>query len=320
MYNLLMVSASGYWQDDQSDNFDISRFLEYTREQIRAKYLPINSSNLAKLSSSPALFAYEFPADISNDDDDYPGVARVGHISEVRQRNNKIEYNYKFDSEIKPIPMRKLASLAWELDINTKQFENYRTHWAIKDIDLFEILRKNGFLTESNPVAPDIIKQLNEIKIELPSVLSGKQKVFIVHGRDDGIKNEVALWISLIGFEHVILHEQANKGRTLITKFREITVDAAFAIVIMTPDDVGGLAGGQQSNRARQNVIFELGYLLGQMDPSRVAALVVGSDLEKPSDYEGVVYISYDKRGAWKLDLAREFHALGIPFDITKTY
>ena len=93
-----------------------------------------------------------------------------------------------------------------------------------------------------------------------------------------------------------------------------------FAIVIMTPDDVGGLAGEGQSYRARQNVIFEMGFFIGQLGLERVAALIVGPDIEKPSDYDGVVYIAYDQRGGWKLDLAREFSALRIPFDPSKTY
>ena len=136
-----------------------------------------------------------------------------------------------------------------------------------------------------------------------------------MHGRDDGLKNEVGRWLGRIGFDDVILHEQANVGRTLITKFEEVAKDAVYAVVLMTPDDVGGLPGEDQRYRARQNVIFELGYFIGKLGGHRVAAIIVG-DIEKPSDYQGVVYIPYDKAGGWKVQLAREFKALKLPFDL----
>jgi hypothetical protein len=59
----------------------------------------------------------------------------------------------------------------------------------------------------------------------------------------------------------------------------------------MTPDDVGGKVGGPQRPRARQNVVFELGFLIGKLGLSHVGALVKG-DVERPSDFEGVAYIT----------------------------
>jgi hypothetical protein len=47
------------------------------------------------------------------------------------------------------------------------------------------------------------------------------RKVFVVHGRDDAAKNEVALFLRTIGLEHIILHLRPNGGRHLLTKFRE---------------------------------------------------------------------------------------------------
>jgi predicted nucleotide-binding protein len=42
----------------------------------------------------------------------------------------------------------------------------------------------------------------------------------------------------------------------------------------------------------------------------------VKGDLEKPSDYEGVVYVPMDAAGAWKLTLAREIKASGTSIDL----
>lgn len=161
-------------------------------------------------------------------------------------------------------------------------------------------------ITEKKPMA-------NASK-PLPARQGGTPKVFIVHGRDDAPKYELAHFLSRIGLEPVILHEVYNAGRTIITKFQEVASQVEFAIVLMTPDDVGGLKDGTLRHRARQNVIFELGFFLGKLSPSRVCALVKG-DLETPSDYDGVVFVPFDDHGGWKVNLMREFKAAGIPYD-----
>ena len=141
-----------------------------------------------------------------------------------------------------------------------------------------------------------------------------KPKIFIVHGRDPLIKTEVARFLTKINLEPVILHERPNGGRTLIAKFQEESADIQFAIVLMTPDDVGGLVSASQQPRARQNVIFELGFFIGKLGAGKVCALVKGA-IERPSDFDAVVYTSYDDAGAWKLELARELKHAKIPFN-----
>lgn len=143
-------------------------------------------------------------------------------------------------------------------------------------------------------------------------------KVFLVHGRDDAAKNEVALFLSAIGLQPIILHMRPNGGRHLLTKFREESEGAGFAVVLMTPDDEGGIAsGGPNRPRARQNVVFELGFFIGKLGPANVAALLKG-DVEKPSDFDGIAYIPYDVGGQWKTLLARELHHAKMPFDAAK--
>ena len=138
--------------------------------------------------------------------------------------------------------------------------------------------------------------------------------VFIVHGRDNGLKETVARFVSRLGLNPVILHEQADRGRTVIEKFED-HAEVGFALVLLTPDDVGGFAGGETRPRARQNVVFELGYFLGLLGRSRVVALRQGEDLELPSDYAGVIYTAVDPAGAWKFLLVRELRAAGFSVD-----
>ncbi|HET6332086.1 MAG TPA: nucleotide-binding protein, partial [Polyangiales bacterium] len=104
--------------------------------------------------------------------------------------------------------------------------------------------------------------------------LPGTRRVFVVHGRDESAKEAVARFLAKLDLEPIILHEQPNQGRTVIEKF-EGSADVDFAVVLLTPDDTGELAdgSGEPKPRARQNVIFELGYFVGRLGRSRVCAL-----------------------------------------------
>lgn len=146
------------------------------------------------------------------------------------------------------------------------------------------------------------------------------KKVFIVHGHDNELKETVARFLEKIGLEPIILHEQVSAGLTVIEKF-EKNSDVKFAIILMTPDDVGNSKTNSESlnHRARQNVILELGYFLGKLGRESVCALVKGN-LERPSDYDGVVYIAVDNTEGWKLLLAKELKEAKLEFDGNKIF
>lgn len=144
-------------------------------------------------------------------------------------------------------------------------------------------------------------------------------KVFIVHGHDDTAKLEMARTLEKAGFEAIILHEQPNAGRTIIEKF-ENYVDVSFAVILYTECDVGRdkeKPVNFEQYRARQNVVFEHGFFIGRLGRDHVCALVKG-EVETPGDLSGVVYVPMDKAGAWKLDLAKNMKAVGLPVDMNK--
>lgn len=149
----------------------------------------------------------------------------------------------------------------------------------------------------------------------LASVPCNHGRVFVVHGHDDRYRLETARFIEQLGLEAVLLQEQPNTGRMLLDKFEDNATASDFAVVLLTPDDRGGTAGtpsSKQRARARQNVIFELGYFIGKLGRSRVCALYL-STVELPSDIQGISHIELDVAGAWKVLLARELNAAKLP-------
>lgn len=146
-----------------------------------------------------------------------------------------------------------------------------------------------------------------------PTIARNKRKVFIVHGRDNEAKQEVARFVTQLGLEPIILHEQASSGMTIIEKIERYANDADFALVLYTPCDKGrGATDGHMDPRfrARQNVVFEHGYLMAKLGRENVCALRKG-DVETPNDISGVVYVELNAFGAWKIEVAKELKACG---------
>jgi predicted nucleotide-binding protein len=144
-----------------------------------------------------------------------------------------------------------------------------------------------------------------------------KSKIFIVHGHDDLAKSQVARFIEKLGFQPIILHEQASSGKTIIEKIEEYS-NVGFGIVLYTACDIGAKKDDEENlkSRARQNVIFEHGYLIGKIRRENVVALVKG-EIEKPNDISGVVYIAMNDE-SWKFGLAKELKNSGYDVDMNR--
>lgn len=141
-------------------------------------------------------------------------------------------------------------------------------------------------------------------------------KVFIVHGHDEAAKLVVARFIEKLDFEAIILDEQAGGLQAIIDKFEEQVEDIVFAVVLLTPDDIGA-SKAEKDNlqpRARQNVILELGYFIGKLDRNQICLLYKES-VEFPSDVRGISYVLMDNYDGWQLKLAREMKNAKLPID-----
>lgn len=151
-----------------------------------------------------------------------------------------------------------------------------------------------------------------------PGAAASCGPIFVVHGRDGHHKHELMRLLDrAIDLPALVLHEQANKGATILEKFEHHAQSASFAVVLLTGDDEGRLrVPGKQPlvPRGRQNVIFELGVFIGLLGREHVVVLK-DPEIEEPSDLSGLVYIALDDAGAWRTELLKELAAAGVSVD-----
>ena len=193
--------------------------------------------------------------------------------------------------------------------LNTELYAEYPLDTYENHTALWEDGRKNII---------NILKIVLE-KIELFGDRGAKKveqsnRIFIVHGHDREMEAEVVLTVTRLDLDPIILHELPDKGRTVIEKFTDYG-DVGYAIVLLSADDYGYSREESLKNaklRARQNVIFELGFFIGKLGRERVLAIHREEEkFEFPTDISGVIYKPFDKRGAWKLELVKELRACG---------
>lgn len=165
-----------------------------------------------------------------------------------------------------------------------------------------------------------IVKTRNVNSKDLKKENIDTNKIFIVHGHDELAKLDIARFVEKMGLEAIILHEQVTSGATIIEKIEKYS-NVMFGIVLYTPCDIGSKKNEESnlSARARQNVVFEHGYLIGKLGRGNVSALVKGT-IELPNDISGIVYIQMDDNKAWKIALASELKNAGYSIDFNKIF
>lgn len=275
--------------------------IEYTADEISERYKHLNEVAISELKSFPSLFVTE------NEET----ASQLGYVTDVELNLNIVVVHFEFDPNLPELPIGAIKELGDDLGLG--RYELSRTHWAIKDKDIFGILRSNGYITEQQIFSSQSTKKIyQQAQNQVPETTSdfNKSQVFIVHGHDELAKLEMADFIRELGLEPIILHMQASGGRTIIEKIEEYT-NVGYGVVLYTPCDIGAKRDSLTlSRRARQNVVFEHGYLIAKLGRSRVAAMVKG-EVEIPNDISGVVYISLDEQERWKEELIKELRNAG---------
>ena len=242
-------------------------------------------------------------------------------ISETRTLQNMTRGSSRFLVWHKAV-IRALKAIFGENDDRVKQFTDIRFSLVSATLSTPADESQKAYYSGFDHA----IWYLNDVFEEIPDIngvieeqhVSDKlgTDIFIVHGHDNETKQETARLIEHLKLKPIILHERPNNGRTVVEKLQQESKTAGYAVILLTPDDLGTIKGNDKfENRARQNVVLELGYFLGKLGIKKVCVLLKG-DLAIPSDFEGVVYIPLDKSGRWKYTLANELEEAGFSIDL----
>lgn len=402
MYSLLVSHQFKDW-DGGAFRFDKGRFLEFTSEAIQEQLRTLSIEAIKCLLSWPCVLMEEGRAE------EVVRIARILDLSDLRDLGREIRLTVRLYPSKSPI----LNDDVWRVrdDLDIEQFEFNRNHWAVKERDLFSILRAAGHQLDTSAVGPlkekplpaptraalistrnaisewshteiddllleagvaglsagraagshrDRANAIVQFAIQNPSSVTAENsllsaylvrrasaaglgaeeetplpraqevapsanlasdtqsadrspnRVFVVHGQNETARTAVVSFLESIGLVGIVLHDQPNMGRHLLTKFIQEAELVTFAVVLMTDDDLGSLKGGKLAPRARQNVILELGYFLAHLGQAKVCALITPG-LETPSDFDGIVYIRMDNERRWQEELKRELLAARMP-------
>lgn len=177
MYNLLMANSEDFW-DSSPAVLTADRVFEYTEKSLQVKYKNNDGKILESVLELPCLFCYEFVNKLE---------ARIGKIEKVEYLNKEIKIYFTIDTKLPAIPFEALQSLEWELQM--EKFEKYRTHWAIKTVDLYQVLEQKLLIpirsddTEIKKIS-DILSGVSLLKSE-PSSVEKPINVFISYCHRD---------------------------------------------------------------------------------------------------------------------------------------
>jgi predicted nucleotide-binding protein len=147
---------------------------------------------------------------------------------------------------------------------------------------------------------------------------SKERKVLIIHGRDEEKMSVIADFLKKLDLEPFLSDDAVGEGVNLLQKYKQYE-DAVFAITLLTADDMGypREEPDEPKPRPAQNVIFELGFLMGRLEPNLVCALYE-EGLDLPSEFKGSVLIPYDEGGMWRLLVARALKMANVDVDLNK--
>jgi predicted nucleotide-binding protein len=191
--------------------------------------------------------------------------------------------------------------------------------------DKFDIARDNlikALRIVAATLENDVYGELSNSKSKAESPLLSN-KVFVVHGHDQGLKTDMERFLQEIGLTPVVLHREADQGATIIEKFERHS-DVGYAFILLTPDEISFTvdqasideAHRKIEHRARPNVIFEFGYFVGKLGRSRVCCLHKGK-VVVPSDLDGLVYKKVDDSiESQAYSIIRELKAAGYEINV----
>jgi len=148
-----------------------------------------------------------------------------------------------------------------------------------------------------------------------------RRRVFVVCGTDGEMKQAVTNALTKLRLVPIVMCEEPSQGRKIVERFQDYA-DIGFAVVLLSPDDFAyskDESPTKRKLRPRQDVVFELGFLLGKLGKGNLLVFCREFiDFEGPTDFEGMKVTAFDDRDSWKFALMRELTDCGYNVDANR--
>lgn len=161
LYNLLVSGNDEQWTGEP---FQIERsrcVREYTDPNLTRRYGDLGANSIAELKRAPCIFAYEIGHRLP---------PKFGYIKEIVRRQGQVRIEYQLHQVEPFLTADDLDRMTFELDI--EKFELYRTHWALKEVNLPKELHAKGIILRSSlrevANAVDISKHIFDVALSFP--------------------------------------------------------------------------------------------------------------------------------------------------------
>ena len=242
MYNLFIRwdPSNSAWSKDTTYSIDQDRVFEYCD---KGPAISEYKDNLERRKELPCLFAYEL----------FDGAGQVGYIRSIRMGAETVRVDYQLDDSFPPIPILDADTYR---SFGCEDYEWYRTHWAVKNVDLFRVIAKDLLQKRELPHFANS-SDLNKLWGDDSGSLF---RIFISHREEDRRRaSDIANGLRELGHSAFVAHED-------IPPTTEWRSQLLFALSTMT-HFVGLVSDGfHESSWTEQ----ETGYAYARKDVKRI--------------------------------------------------
>lgn len=228
-------------------------------------------------------------------------LVRTGEYLEEHLSDDAIRSQWIFDVE----DFISTLDNKYQMRINSAIF-HLKTSSGSLPRDLNRVRREN-----LNLILGFLRSLYNNDTSENKPIAGASQSVFIVHGHDDSLIDDVKTCVCSLDLKPIVLREQPDNGNTIIEKLEDWLGNCKCAVILYTPCDIGkAVSGGADEKRARQNVVYEHGLFQGYLGRKRIIVLKKGETV-LPGDCSGVVYTTVDNV-EWQEQLKNNINAIDL--------
>ena len=251
MYNLFVTGEFGYWERHRSYKLELSRTSEFLDPGILGKYRKCLSTR----KDLPCLFSYE----------GLEGHGRVGKLVSVREDDGVCTVEYQLTYALPPIPIFSKDTYLRLGCVDRKRNQGWpeweRTHWAVKDIDLYNVVAEiyGEKLLDANLLPVNDLDKIGDLDMKRiwGDGNANRPRLFISHkAAHRGKVQELAETLNTRNIRTFVAHHDVEPGQEWRNEILNALNTMTHFVALLTDDFHGSIWTDQ-----------EVGYSFGRNKP-----------------------------------------------------